>query len=857
MATSEIRVQIVGDASKLQKEFNKAARGAAVFNARIEGTFRGLSRGLGFAAAAGGVASLGLAIRSTVNASIAFEDSFAGVRKTVDATEPEFRELAAGFRGMARDIPVAVTEINKIGESAGQLGVAKDAILDFTRTIADLSVTTDLTADAAADSFARLANITGLPQDEFDRLGATVVDLGNKLAATETEIVNFALRVAGAGKQVRLSEAQILAISGAFTSVGIEAEAGGTAVSKVLGSLQSAVLTGGKALEQFAAIAGQSASDFRTAFEQDAAGAFTRFVEGLESVRRQGGNVFQVLKDLGLTDQRLTRAFLSIAGAGDLLARSLDIGSTAFRQNTALVEEAEKRYKTSASQLQVFQNRVNDLQIAIGDALVPVLLDVVTPLSEWLANTENQREVQRKLNAVLEDSRAIISGVSDVIIPLGRGVREAADAVGGLQQAVKLLTIALVVNKVTNYATALTGLGTQAAVATGRVNALRAALLRLGAIGVIAVAVEIVLNREAIDDFVRGKLPAVLGGKSDAKLPVDPVLRVQGLRKIRAELVDLVGSQDKRVKALDAAIGKLLNRIEAAKKTTRPDDRLEPRGPGAVAAENREIERAAEAAARAIQQAEAAQANLTDFAAAGADASTKAANAAKKEADAKARALEIERQRLRVQQQRRQGELFEALGLTSGGEQRVAGIGAIRNRASNLIDQLKASGLDPSKIRETVRRISVVFKKEFDGAGRNVRQAILDMFNQIASALESGTKLTDSASGEITRGGIRSTQALLRGVEGLTAEQRRKFMENNLGVSGRRGLSAFGFALSGGTSAQAAASFGGAAGATIIHIHGDVRAESADQFIRDMQKRAGRHSGSRRGRHGGARLGLQ
>ena len=48
-----------------------------------------------------------------------------------------------------------------------------------------------------------------MPQDKFDQLGATVVDLGNNFATTEAAVVGFGLRIAGAGAQVGMSEAEI------------------------------------------------------------------------------------------------------------------------------------------------------------------------------------------------------------------------------------------------------------------------------------------------------------------------------------------------------------------------------------------------------------------------------------------------------------------------------------------------------------------------------------------------------------------------------------------------------------------------------------------------------------------------
>lgn len=155
-----------------------------------------------------------------------YESAFAGVRKTVDATEEQFKTLSDGIREMAKELPASANEIAGIAEVAGQLGIKTEDILKFTRTMADLGVATNMSSEEAATALARLANITQMPMDQIDRLGSTVVDLGNNLATTEAEIVEMGLRLAGAGKQVGMTEAQILAFSGALSSVGVNAEAG-------------------------------------------------------------------------------------------------------------------------------------------------------------------------------------------------------------------------------------------------------------------------------------------------------------------------------------------------------------------------------------------------------------------------------------------------------------------------------------------------------------------------------------------------------------------------------------------------------------------------------------------------------
>lgn len=152
------------------------------------GALRSLRGALVFASSAFlGGAGLIYAIRSTVDASLAFESAFAGIRKTVEATEPEFAGISREIRALSREIPIAVTDLARIGELGGQLGIGKQSLVSFTRTIADLGQTTDLSVEQAATSLAQLAAITRLPQREISRLGSTTVALGNNFATTESK----------------------------------------------------------------------------------------------------------------------------------------------------------------------------------------------------------------------------------------------------------------------------------------------------------------------------------------------------------------------------------------------------------------------------------------------------------------------------------------------------------------------------------------------------------------------------------------------------------------------------------------------------------------------------------------------
>lgn len=369
-------------AAAIGKDFKKAYE-----NAKPDNFFSG-AKFAGAALTAGGVAGAGL-FGAAAKSAIDFEDAFAGVRKTVDASEEEFAAIKQQIRDLTKVIPAAHEEIAGVVETAGQLGIEKASLMSFTETMINLGVATNMTAENAATSLARLANITQMPQSNFDRLGSTVVALGNNLATTESEIVEMGLRLAGAGHQVGLTESQILGFAGALSSVGIEADAGGSAFSKVMINIASEVATNGKSLNLFAKTAGMSVNKFKKAFKEDAAGAIISFVEGLGRIKKEGGNVFGVLDDLDLSEIRVRDALLRASGAGDLFKDSIKLGSKAWQENTALANEAAERYKTVKSQLQILKNYIKDISISLGELFLPIILKAgksIKNLIGWINN---------------------------------------------------------------------------------------------------------------------------------------------------------------------------------------------------------------------------------------------------------------------------------------------------------------------------------------------------------------------------------------------------------------------------------------------------------------------------------------
>ncbi|MGL4695176.1 phage tail tape measure protein [Enterococcus larvae] len=482
------------------------------------------------------------ATAATAKAAIDWEDNFAGVTKTndevVDSTGKiiyGYEQLEKDLRDLALEIPLSNSheEIAKIAENAGQLGIATENVKAFSKVMADLGVTTNMTAETASTELARFANITGLDPSNYDRLGSTIVDLGNKFATTESEISAMSLRLSGAGTVVGMSEADIMGLSAALSSVGIKSEMGGSAISKLMVNMQlasakgqdafaglqdiaerngvawstveQAVANGGKeltnmsnalglgksglkelyqsaddarsSLEDFAWIAGMSGDEFAQAFQTDAVGAIAAFVDGLSQAEDRGTTAIEMLDEMGIKEVRLRDALLRAGGASELFASAIQTSNTAWEENTALTEEAEKRYETTASQLNLLKAEVRDIAIDLGGPLIEAIRSLLSNLKPTLKNIS---EMAKKFNKADDSTKKLAGAILGITVAIGPAFTltgKFTTVIGKLGQ---------IMLKSQSSATAAAGgfssLGTAASVAAGGggVGAFTAALSPLG-----------------------------------------------------------------------------------------------------------------------------------------------------------------------------------------------------------------------------------------------------------------------------------------------------------------------------------------------------------------------------------------
>lgn len=374
---------------------------------------------------------------ASIKAASDFDTAFVGVQKTSDATESEFAKLKKGIRDMSKELPASAVEIANVAEAAGQLGIEVPNLLSFSRTMVDLGETTNLSAEEAASSLAQFANVTGMAQTDFDRLGSVIVDLGNNFATTERDIVEMGQRLAGTGAQIGLSEAHIMALATSMASVGINAEAGGSSFSRVMQKINSEVLSGGDNLSGFARVAGRSAGDFAKVWKEKPQQAITEFVKGLQKISESGADTTTALKDLGISSSQEIDTLLRLSGAADGMSDAFGTAETAWKNNTALSEEARQKYESFAAQVNIAKNKLIDIGITIGEKLMPYVQQGIDYIGKL---TEKFEELSPEQLDLIISSLIKLAALGPVIWGVGRATKFLGDgimAVSGIAKKLK------------------------------------------------------------------------------------------------------------------------------------------------------------------------------------------------------------------------------------------------------------------------------------------------------------------------------------------------------------------------------------------------------------------------------------
>lgn len=196
----------------------------------------------------------------------------------------------------------------------------------------------------------------------------------------------------------------------------------------------------------FAEIIGVTKAEFAKMREEDPAGTFVKFLEGLKRLEEEGGDAAKVLDDLGLGSARSLKTLLASANTAEEIAKGLNLASAEMENNNALNTEYGKRLETTASQMVIFKQNINEVGITIGSALLPAINNIVQALIPFIQGFAK----------FADENPKVVVGILATIAALG-GFVIAVRTINAVVGAIKLAGLAMGFSTVTAAVTALFG----------------------------------------------------------------------------------------------------------------------------------------------------------------------------------------------------------------------------------------------------------------------------------------------------------------------------------------------------------------------------------------------------------------
>ena len=324
------------------------------------------------------VAAPALLLAQPIKQAIAFESVLADINKVVDFKQPDgLLKMGDAILRLSTDerIPMAAAGLGDITAAAGQAGIARHELVQFTRDAAKIGVAFDLSGKAAGSAMTGLRSIFALNQKDAVLVADSYNHLSNNMDATAAGILRITSRAGSLGKLVGFTGQQIGALGATFLTLKTPPEVAATGINALITRLATAEKQPERFAEGLRSI-GLSASGLKADMERDAQGTLIRFLEAVD----QSEDKIGVLADL--FGAEYADDIAKLVGSLDIYKKALSLVADQTQFAGSAQREYEARAATTANDLKILANQGTRLAIVTGRLLLPSLKIVATQLGK-------------------------------------------------------------------------------------------------------------------------------------------------------------------------------------------------------------------------------------------------------------------------------------------------------------------------------------------------------------------------------------------------------------------------------------------------------------------------------------------
>ena len=343
----------------------------------------------------GAITGLTFTIRRCVEAFADMDQEMENVRKYTGQTSEQVHSMNEEFKKM--DTRTARERLNQLAGDAGRLGItSQEAVMDFVDAADKINVALgDDLGDDAVKNIGKLAMSFGTDKTMGLRgamlaTGSAINELSQNSSASAGYLVDFTARVAGFGKQVGLTQAQLMGYGAVMDENMLRDEMASTAFGQLLVKMTTDLNT-------FADITGMKVEEYRKLVTENINGAVLAVAKALKG--RDMEEMGKIFDSMQLNGQRAIGVLATLGQKVDDVAERQRIANEAFDAGTSIIDEFNIQNNTAAAGIEKAKKNFHDLSVELGEKLMPIarygitttssIVKILSSLIEWVGKCRN------------------------------------------------------------------------------------------------------------------------------------------------------------------------------------------------------------------------------------------------------------------------------------------------------------------------------------------------------------------------------------------------------------------------------------------------------------------------------------
>ena len=365
----------------------------------------------------------------SAKAAVDFEEKMADIAKTTGMKGGVLKNFGDELLAMSSKTRTSIDDLATIAEIGGQLGIAQKDLIGFTKSANEFNIALGKDfSGGVEEAVATVGKIKTLFSqtkdlniaDAISRTGSAINELGAVGNGTSANIADFTLRMGALPENLKMTAQNTMALGAYFEEMGINAQIAS-------GGMTNLLLVAGREINGFAKQMGVSSQEAKQLLTQDPSKFASKFAASFKGM--SADKMALALEKLKVGSQESIKVIGALGADTKRLTDLQNISNKAFSENNSLKNEAAKKEQTAAAQMAKLKNNMQALAITVGNALLPVINDLVAAIMPYVQGAANWIKNNKALTGT-------IVKVAVAVVGLSYGISAVAGVIGMYQKAV-------------------------------------------------------------------------------------------------------------------------------------------------------------------------------------------------------------------------------------------------------------------------------------------------------------------------------------------------------------------------------------------------------------------------------------